>query len=235
VVQQALASLLRTRTHRDAAAATAALTALRAAAVSGSSIMPASIACAHARVTTGEWTDTLRSVFGEYRAVTGIASVASSTGSEGHEWAALQARVEALVLATGHRPRLLVGKPGLDGHSNGAEMIAVAARDAGFEVIFAGIRSDAAALAATAVQEGVDILGLSILSGSHIALCTTVLSELAARGAGDIPVVVGGIVPTGDRMTLLSQGVKRVFTPSDFRLVEVVSGLLDVMQAAQSR
>ena len=126
-------------------------------------------------------------------------------------------------------PKLLVAKPGLDGHSNGAEVIAVAARDAGFEVIYAGIRLEPAAIAATAVQEDVDVIGLSVLSGSHVELSKAVIDELRARGGGDIPVVVGGTVPVRDHDTLRSLGVRRVFTPSDYKLAEIVGGLVDLL------
>ncbi|HPH68156.1 MAG TPA: methylmalonyl-CoA mutase family protein, partial [Kofleriaceae bacterium] len=203
VVAEAQAALAQTRRDRDSARVAAALAELTHAAQTGASVMPPSIACAHARVTTGEWAAALRSVYGEYRAATGIdGAMATGRGAAGSAeaalWPELAARVAELTKQTGHRPRILVGKPGLDGHSNGAEMIAVAAKDAGFEVVFAGIRSDAAALAVTAVQEAVDIVGLSVLSGSHLALAHTVMQEMAARGAGAIPVVVGGIVPPAD-------------------------------------
>ena len=219
---EALAALERTRTRRDAAKAAAALADLEATARAGKPIMEASIACALARVTTGEWAGTLRRVYGEYRAATGIAG--AQVGGDGDTWDALRARVAALP----RRPKLLVGKPGLDGHSNGAEVIAVAARDAGFEVIYAGIRLEPAALAQTAVQEAVDIIGLSVLSGSHLELTRAVLAELRARGATDIPVVVGGIVPAQDHARLRELGVKRVFTPTDYKLTEVVSALVDL-------
>jgi ethylmalonyl-CoA mutase len=214
----ALASVERTRRGRDAVRARDALVALEAAARAGEPLMEPSIACALARVTTGEWAGTLRGVFGEYRAATGIAGAQLAAGDA---WEAVRARVAALP----RRPKLLVGKPGLDGHSNGAEVIAVAARDAGFEVIYAGIRLEPAALAQTAVQEDVDLIGLSVLSGSHVELTRAVLDELRARGAVDIPIVIGGTVPPGDHATLHELGVARVFTPSDYRLVEVMNEL----------
>ncbi|HEY1550908.1 MAG TPA: cobalamin-dependent protein [Kofleriaceae bacterium] len=151
-----------------------------------------------------------------------------STGSS-DAWVALRKRVEAHVASTGRRPRLLVGKPGLDGHSNGAEMIAVAARDAGFEVIYAGIRLEPAAIAAVAIQESVDLVGLSILSGSHVELAASVMRELRARGGGGVGVVLGGIVPAADHAALRELGIKRVFTPSDFELVRVVGEMLDLV------
>jgi (2R)-ethylmalonyl-CoA mutase len=225
-----------TRRERDAGRAAAALAELAAAAKAGGPILPASIACARARVTTGEWADALRAAWGEYRAATGVdgAPIAIGGGKADAGWDALRARVAALVAARGRRPRLLVGKPGLDGHSNGAEMVAVAARDAGLEVIYAGIRSTPEAIAQTAVQEAVDLVGLSILSGSHVELAGAVTAALAARGAGDVPVVVGGIVPPADGDRLRALGVARVFTPADFRLVDVIGGIVDLL-AAQPR
>ncbi|MDB4955027.1 MAG: protein meaA [Myxococcales bacterium] len=224
-VEAALASLEATRKKRDPARVKATLGELEAAARKGEPIMEASIACALARVTTGEWAGTLRKVWGEYRAQTGVGGARLA---DGDEWAALRTRVEAHVTRTGRRPRLLVGKPGLDGHSNGAEVIAVAARDAGFEVIYAGIRLEPAAIAATAVQEDVDIIGLSVLSGSHVELARAVMSELRTRGGSDVSVVVGGTVPARDHEVLRQLGIKRVFTPSDYKLIDVVGALLEL-------
>jgi (2R)-ethylmalonyl-CoA mutase len=224
-VDEARAALARVRATRDAAKVSAALAALEAAARAGKPLMEPSIACALARVTTGEWAGTLRGVWGEYRAQTGIAG-ASVAGSGAAGWDAVRARVAALP----RRPKLLVGKPGLDGHSNGAEVIAVAARDAGFEVVYAGIRLEPAAIAQTAVHEDVDLIGLSVLSGSHVELAKAVLGELAARGAGDVPVVVGGTVPKADHAELQRAGIKRVFTPSDYKLVEIVNALVDLCE-----
>ncbi len=215
-------SLERTRAARDALRVKATLATLEAEARAGRPIMEASIACALARVTTGEWAGTLRGVWGEYRAATGITGATIGATAEG--WDALRARVAALP----RRPKLLVGKPGLDGHSNGAEVIAVAARDAGFEVIYAGIRLEPAAIAAMAVQEDVDVIGLSVLSGSHLELTRIVLAELAQRGAPDLPVVVGGTVPKADHAELERLGVRRVFTPADYKLVEIVGALVDL-------
>jgi (2R)-ethylmalonyl-CoA mutase len=220
----ARASLEKTRATRDSAKANAAIAELVACAKSGAPIMEASIACAIARVTTGEWAGALRGVWGEYRAQTGVAGATLGSGGSADGWDALRARIAALP----RRPKLLVGKPGLDGHSNGAEVIAVAARDAGFEVVYAGIRLEPAAIAATAVQEDVDIIGLSVLSGSHVELTGAVLAELASRGAADMPVVVGGTVPKSDHAELARLGVRRVFTPSDYRLVDIVGALVDL-------
>ncbi|HEY5934743.1 MAG TPA: methylmalonyl-CoA mutase family protein [Kofleriaceae bacterium] len=221
--EAAQASLERTRSQRDAARVAAALAALEAAARSGGSVMEASIECALARVTTGEWGTALRGVYGEYRAATGVAG--ASIGGASENWAALRAKVAALP----RRPKLLVGKPGLDGHSNGAEVIAVAARDAGFEVVYAGIRLEPAAIAQTALQEDVDVIGLSVLSGSHLELTAAVLTELAARGGAEIPVVVGGVVPAHDHAELRRLGVSRVFTPADYRLVDIVDALVGLV------
>jgi len=220
---QALASLVETKRRRDAAKAGAAIAALEAAARAGQPIMEASIACALARVTTGEWAGTLRNVWGEYRADTGVAGARIAGTSD---WDPVRARVAALP----RRPKLLVGKPGLDGHSNGAEVIAVAARDAGFEVVYAGIRLEPAAIAATAIQEAVDVVGLSVLSGSHLELAKAVIDELRARGGGDIPVIVGGTVPAHDHEALRALGVARVFTPKDFKLVEIVGAIIDLLR-----
>jgi len=223
----AIAAVARTRAERDAARATAALERLVATARAGEPIMEASIECALARITTGEWAGALREVWGEYRAPTGIAG-ARIAGGEG--WEALRARVATLP----RRPKLLVGKPGLDGHSNGAEVIAVAARDAGFEVVYAGLRLEPGAIAQTAVQEDVDVIGLSILSGSHLELVAAVVAALAARGAGEVPIVVGGTVPVVDHEALRRLGVRRVFTPADYKLVDIVGALVDLVEAQSS-
>jgi (2R)-ethylmalonyl-CoA mutase len=220
--EEALASLERTRRTRDASRVKDALAALTDAARAGRPIIEASIDCALARVTTGEWAGALRDVWGEYRAQTGVGGGAAKLDSA--SWHELRARVAA----RSRRPRLLVGKPGLDGHSNGAEMIAVAARDVGFEVIYGGIRLAPAAIAQIAVQEAVDVVGLSVLSGSHIALARAVVDELRARGAGDLPVVLGGTVPPADHDALQTIGIRRIFTPRDFRLADVVGALLDL-------
>jgi (2R)-ethylmalonyl-CoA mutase len=225
---QAEAALAAVRARRDRARVASALEALGASARAGKPLMEASIECALARVTTGEWAAVLRGVWGEYRADPGV-SGARLGGGDG--WEALRARVAGLP----RRPKLLVGKPGLDGHSNGAEVIAVAARDAGFEVIYAGIRVEPAAIAETAVQEDVDLVGLSLLSGSHVELSAAVIGELRARGAGDIPVVVGGVVPARDHAELARIGIRRVFTPSDYKLTEVVGALVELCEQPQRR
>jgi (2R)-ethylmalonyl-CoA mutase len=220
--EQAAAALAATRARRDGARAAAALEALVGAARAGHPLMEPSIECALARVTTGEWAGALRGVWGEYRADPGVGGVARL--GMGDPWDALRARIAGLP----RRPKLLVGKPGLDGHSNGAEVIAVAARDAGFEVVYAGIRLEPAAIAETAVQEDVDLIGLSVLSGSHLELTAAVIGELRSRGAGDIPVVIGGVVPAHDHAELERIGIRRVFTPSDYKLTEIVGALVEL-------
>lgn len=231
--QEALSSLEQTRRSRDAGRVQAALAALTAAAQSGSGVFEPSIECARARVTTGEWADALRAVYGEYRAATGVeGSVGSGADAGGLE--RVRQRVAELTSRTGHRPKLLVGKPGLDGHSNGAEMIALGARDAGFEVVYAGIRSDPRALAATAVQEDVDVVGLSILSGSHLELVAAVLAALREAGGVDIPVVVGGIIPPQHATALLADGVARVFAAADARISDVIAELVTLIEQSTS-
>jgi (2R)-ethylmalonyl-CoA mutase len=193
--------------------------------------MQASIECALARVTTGEWGEALRGVFGEHQAQTGVAGQSLAVPALQGQ---LAARIASIAARTGRRPRLLLGKPGLDGHSNGAEMIAIAARDAGFEVVYGGIRSTPGQLAAVAEQESVDLVGLSILSGSHLELCQELVDKLAAKGLGQIPLVVGGIIPTSDLPVLEKMGVRRVFTPADFELGAIVESLLQVFEETLS-
>ena len=188
--------------------------------------MPATIALAHAGGTTGEWAGCLREVFGEYRAPTGVTG---GVGHRGGEFAALVARSQAMAARTGGPPRLLVAKPGLDGHSNGAEQIAVAARDAGFEVVYQGIRLSPAEIAAAARDEDVDVVGLSILSGSHLELVPEVLDRLRAAGV-DAPVVVGGIVPPEDADVLMDKGVARVFTPKDYEIERIMEDIADLAE-----
>ncbi|MBK7538182.1 MAG: protein meaA [Myxococcales bacterium] len=229
---EALHALEHTRRTRDTDRATRALAALTEAAKRGSGLLPASIECAHARVTTGEWADALRAVYGEYRAATGLEGATAASATTAAHLARVQARVAERTARTGHRPKLLVGKPGLDGHSNGAEMIALGARDAGFEVVYAGIRSEPRALAITAVQEAVDVIGLSILSGSHLELVTAMRAALRDAGGADIPMVVGGIIPPQDVDALLAAGVARVFAAADASIAQVISEVVDVLEAA---
>ncbi|MFI1193445.1 protein meaA [Micromonospora sp. NPDC020750] len=228
----AVASVREWRSGRDGAAVDAALDRLRADAVTTANLMPATLACVRAGVTTGEWAGALRQVFGEYRAPTGLAG--APTGVSGDSGlAAVRERVATTARELGAgRLRLLVGKPGLDGHSNGAEQIAVRARDAGFEVIYQGIRLTAGQIVAAAVEEDVDLVGLSVLSGSHLDAVPAVLNGLRAAGRGDLPVVVGGIIPTGDAEALRAAGVARVFTPKDFALTGIIDDLVTVVRAA---
>jgi (2R)-ethylmalonyl-CoA mutase len=215
------------RSKRDQAAVDAALSDLRAAASDPTvNVMPATLAAAQAGATTGEWAATLRDVFGEYRAPTGVGEAAAAPDDA--SLAALRDRVERVSDALGRRIKILVGKPGLDGHSNGAEQIAVRARDAGMDVVYEGIRLTPQRIARTAVDEGVHVVGLSILSGSHAELIPSVLAELKAAGA-EVPVVVGGIIPKADEQALLEAGVARVYTPKDFEVSRIMGDIVDLV------
>jgi (2R)-ethylmalonyl-CoA mutase len=221
---QTVAELQAWRAERDNDAVKRSLDQLRQAAEGGENVMAATIDLAHAGGTTGEWAGALREVFGEYRAPTGVAAaVGAGGGSAG--LAAIAERVRAL---PGGPPRLLVAKPGLDGHSNGAEQIAVAARDAGLEVIYQGIRLTPEQIAAVAVDEDVDVIGLSILSGSHLDLVPAVVRLVRAAGV-EAPVVAGGIIPEEDRQPLLDAGVAAVYTPKDFELVRIMGEIVDLV------
>jgi (2R)-ethylmalonyl-CoA mutase len=203
-------------------------------ATSGTNLMPASMEAARAGLTTGEWAQALRDVFGEYRAPTGVSgAVGISEAVAGGELAKLRERVRATGEELGARLRILVGKPGLDGHSNGAEQVAVRARDAGFEVIYQGIRLTPEQIVAAAVAEDVHCVGISILSGSHMELVPRVLDGLKAAGAGEVPVIVGGIIPDSDATALRALGVAAVFTPKDFGLSEIMGGIVDVIRASR--
>jgi (2R)-ethylmalonyl-CoA mutase len=218
------------RADRDPAAADQALRELAQAAKTDTNLVEASMACARVGVTTGEWAGTLREVFGEYRAPTGIAG-ASAAGSAGEAIARVRDRVRVVSEELGERLRMLVGKPGLDGHSNGAEQVAVRARDVGFEVIYQGIRLTPAEIVAAAVAEDVHVVGLSVLSGSHLEVVPAVVDGLHAAGAGNIPVVVGGIIPDRDATLLRARGVAHVFTPKDFELTEIMNQIVDLIRA----
>jgi (2R)-ethylmalonyl-CoA mutase len=225
------ADVARWREKRDADAVRQALDELKRVATDESAnIMPATIALAHAGGTTGEWAGALREVFGEYRAPTGVASAPSPVSSSSTSLASLARRLRERFADTGGPPRLLVAKPGLDGHSNGAEQIAVAARDAGFEVIYQGIRLTPAEIAAAARDEDVDVVGISILSGSHLELVPQVMELLAAQGV-DAPVVVGGIIPPDDAEELKRRGVAAVYTPKDFELGRIMGELAQLAEA----
>ena len=221
---QTVAEVEKWRDERDSAAVESALTELRRVANTDENIMDATIALALAGGTTGEWAGALRDVFGEYRAPTGVAA-AAGVGTLPEDLRIVAERVKAM---PGGPPRLLVGKPGLDGHSNGAEQIAVAARDAGMEVIYQGIRLTPAQIAAVARDEDVDVVGLSILSGSHLGLVPDVVKRLRAEGV-TCPVIVGGIIPEDDQLTLLNAGVARVYTPKDFELGHIMSDIADLV------
>jgi (2R)-ethylmalonyl-CoA mutase len=232
VEKQAIEALQRWRASRDGAAAEAALAALRDAAKTDENLMEASLACARAGVTTGEWAAALREAFGEYRAPTGV-SAAAAVGDAGSAIAAVRERVQETGKQLGERLRILVGKPGLDGHSNGAEQIAVRARDVGFEVIYQGIRLTPAQIVAAAVQEDVHIVGLSVLSGSHLEVVPAVVEGLRAAGAGEVPVIVGGIIPPDDAAELAERGVARVFTPKDYELTQIMDEIVNVIRESQ--
>ena len=221
------------RGTRDEAAIVATIAELRRVAEStdpSDNIMVPTLAFAKAGGTTGEWAATLRDVFGEYRAPTGVSG---GIGHRGQELAPVVARSKAITERTGQPPRLLVAKPGLDGHSNGAEQIAVAARDGGFEVIYQGIRLTPAEIVAAAIDEDVDVVGISILSGSHLQLIPEILSGLKSAGSG-AAVVVGGIIPEEDAAALRAQGVDAVFTPKDFRFEVILETLLDLVEARRN-
>jgi (2R)-ethylmalonyl-CoA mutase len=204
----------------------AALVGLADALANGENVMGPSIRCAHAGVTTGEWADTLRRVFGEYRAPTGVVARRSEAASDAT--AKVRRRVAELGERLGRPLKILVGKPGLDGHSNGAEQIAVKARDVGMEVVYEGIRLTPDEIVQSAGDEGVHVIGLSILSGSHGVLVMDVMRRLAEAGI-DIPVVVGGIIPDDDARALRDAGVERVYTPKDFDLTRIMDEIVDVV------
>jgi (2R)-ethylmalonyl-CoA mutase len=231
VEQHAIDAIQQWRAGRDAPAVDEALRALRDAAKTDENLMAATVRCARVGVTTGEWAGALREVFGEYRAPTGVGG-ASASGTAGTAIAAVRDEVRATGEELGVRLRFLVGKPGLDGHSNGAEQIAVRARDVGFEVVYQGIRLTPAQIVAAAVEEDVHVIGLSILSGSHMEAVPTVLAGLAAAGIADVPVVVGGIIPDADAAKLLEQGVAQVFTPKDYELTQIMREVVDVVRKA---
>ncbi len=213
------------RSTRDQAAVEKALDGLRTAAIEDRNVMEPSIACAHAGVTTGEWGQTLRDVYGEYRAPTGISGSAANNFSDIE---IARSGVDAASTKLGRRLKMLVGKPGLDGHSNGAEQIAVRARDAGIEVVYEGIRLTPAEIVDAALQENVHIIGLSILSGSHVSLVKDILDMMAAKGIDDVPVVVGGIIPETDAETLRGFGVAQVYTPKDFDLNNIIQDIAKI-------
>ena len=217
------------RQARDESAVSAALSALRAAALSGENVMPASIAAAKAGATTGEWGDVVRNVFGQYRAPTGV-SKHPSNRTEGLE--DIRSRVDAVSDTLGRRLKFLVGKPGLDGHSNGAEQIAARARDCGMDITYDGIRLTPEEIVETARNEGAHVVGLSILSGSHIPLIEELLERMRTAGLDSVPVIAGGIIPDEDAKRLRKLGVSRVYTPKDFELNRIME---DIVELAASK
>ncbi|HEU5240810.1 MAG TPA: protein meaA [Ornithinibacter sp.] len=237
VEEAAVEAVRRWRQERDAdprarERAASAVARLAEDAATDTNLMAATLECARAGVTTGEWAGALREVFGEFRAPTGVSgAVGSGAGS------AALADVRAAVARTGdelgERLRVLIGKPGLDGHSNGAEQVAVRARDAGFEVVYQGIRLTPEQIVAAAVAEDVHLVGISILSGSHMELVPEVLERMRDAGAGDVPVIVGGIIPEADAVRLKEIGVAEVFTPKDFGLNDIMARFVDVIRASR--
>ena len=217
------------RDSRDAHAVAAALAALRSAAAEGRNVMPPSIAAAKAGVTTGEWGAVMRGAFGEYRAPTGVGPAANATAANLTE---VRLAVDAVSARIGRRIKLLVGKPGLDGHSNGAEQIAVRARDCGMDVLYQGIRLTPAQIVNAALEDSVHVVGLSILSGSHLALVIEIIERMGNAGLADIPVVVGGIIPEADAETLRAAGVARIYTPKDFELNRIMLDIVALADAA---
>ena len=229
--REQVAALQAFRASRDPSVVDNALAQLRAAAVSGDNIMPSSIACARAGVTTGEWSEVLREVFGEYRAPTGIdITLAGQTGSAAMD--EVRARVRRTGEELGRPLRLLIGKPGLDGHSNGAEQIAVKGRDAGFEVVYEGIRLTPSQIARAAQEEGVHLIGLSVLSGSHLELVEDIQAELAKIGAADLPLIIGGIIPEDDARQLMARGVQAVFTPKDVDMNAIMARMVNIIRCS---
>lgn len=219
------------RAGRDNAAVKSALAALERAAIDGTNIMEPSIQCAKVGVTTGEWGGLLRSIFGEYRAPTGVSQAAVARDSTA--LASVRQSVETVSAKLGRRIKFLVGKPGLDGHSNGAEQIAVRARDCGMDVLYEGIRLTPAQIVRAALDESVHVVGLSILSGSHVPLVRDVMDRMRADGMADIPVIVGGIIPPEDARTLKSFGVAAVYTPKDFQLNDIMADIVRLVDGVE--
>ena len=231
VEAEQIARLNAWREQRDAKAARAALEQLSQAAKEGRNMVEPSIAAAKAGVTTGEWGNVLRGVFGEYRAPTGVSSTARQVGGALDD---VRGEVQRVSTKIGKRAKFLVGKPGLDGHSNGAEQIAVRARDAGFDVIYAGIRSTPKELVETAKKEGVHCVGLSILSGSHVTLAHEVMQRMKDEGLAGVPLVVGGIIPPADEKLLREEGVAAVYTPKNFDLNAIMTDLAHIIERSVS-
>lgn len=230
IVKEQIERLRAFREKRNKKDVELALKALKNAATSNNNIMPASINCAHVGVTTGEWTDTLRSVFGEYRAPTGT-SIRIREDSE--EIRDIRNDANEVRQKLGRPIKLFIGKPGLDGHSNGAEQIAVRARDVGMEVLYQGIRLTPEQIVSTVEQENFDVIGLSILSGSHDTLIPKILTRLKEKDLGDIPIVVGGIIPEDDARYLLKAGIRKVYTPKDFSLNGIMRDIIEIVKGSR--
>jgi (2R)-ethylmalonyl-CoA mutase len=227
--QDQIDRLIAWRATRDNAAVASALHALRTAAKSGVNIMPASIAAAKAGATTGEWGNVVREVFGQYRAPTGV-SKNPSNRTEGLD--GIRAEVSALAAKLGRPLKFLVGKPGLDGHSNGAEQIAARARDCGMDITYDGIRLTPEEIVTAAKDDRAHVVGLSILSGSHIPLIAELMDRMRDAGLGEVPVVVGGIIPEDDATRLRAMGVARVYTPKDFELNRIMHDIVEIVDRA---
>ncbi len=228
LVKEQIKRLAAFRKKRNSKRVEKSLLALSRAARRGENIMPASIECARSGVTTGEWADTLRKEFGEYRAPTG-ASVRTGRGTKPDDERDVMALVRRIKEKLGRPPKILIGKPGLDGHSNGAEQIAVRARDMGMEVLYQGIRLTPEQIVSAAEQENVDLIGLSILSGSHNTVVPKIMKMLKSRGMDDVPVLTGGIIPDEDVEKLIKSGVSRVYTPKDFSLTHIMNDIADIV------
>ena len=215
---------------RDVGPVNAALESLKTAAKDGTNIMEPSIACAKAGVTTGEWGEAMREVFGEYRGPTGVAIVVNSDG--GADIEAVRKEVDRVSDALGRRLTYVLGKPGLDGHSNGAEQIAARGREVGMDVVYEGIRFAPNEIAAQAKAADAHVVGLSILSGSHLDLVRETLAELRKVGLDHVPVVVGGIIPPEDAQALRQMGVARIYTPKDFKITGIMSDVVGIVEKA---
>ena len=227
VEAEAIAGLQAWRAERDAAAVETALAELARVAGEGGNVMEASITCAKTGATTGEWGAVLRRTFGEYRAPTGVGRAARADSGD---LAAVRAQVDAVSEKLGRRLKFLVGKPGLDGHSNGAEQIAVRARDCGMEVVYEGIRLTPAEIANAALEEGVHVVGLSILSGSHLALVRDILERMRHDGLEDVPVIIGGIIPSEDARALKAMGAAAIYTPKDFKVTDIMADIVRIVE-----
>ena len=226
VEAEQIARLKDWRAARDEAAVKSTLAALRAAAAEGRNVMEPSIACARAGVTTGEWAAQMRAVFGEYRGPTGV-SASPSNRTEGLDH--IRDAVNAVSDRLGRRLKFLVGKPGLDGHSNGAEQIACRARDCGMDIGYEGIRLTPEQIVNAALEDHAHVVGLSILSGSHMPLVEDLMGRMRAAGLGDVPVIVGGIIPEDDARRLREMGVARVYTPKDFELNTIMMDIVTLV------